>query len=262
MSDNRQVFEAEILEIADAIRRARRIAFLTGAGISAESGLPTYRGVGGLYNDITVDEGLPIEEVLSGGMFARSPDITWKYIAEIERACRGAEANDAHRAIAALEEFVEVCVITQNVDGFHRDAGSSNVIELHGNLNDLVCTGCAARLRVRDYAALKIPPRCEKCRSIMRPSVVLFGEMLPELAVAEYESKLRRGFDILFAIGTTAGFPYIYEPVAEASRSGITTVEINPDATPLSDIVSYRVTSGARSALATILDALARGVES
>jgi len=248
--------DQQVLDIAAAIHRAKRIVVFTGAGISAESGLPTYRGVGGLYNDMTVDEGLPIEEVLSGGMFARSPEITWKYIAEIERACRGAQANDAHRAILALEAFVEVWVITQNVDGFHRDAGSSNVIELHGNLADLFCSQCAARLTVSDYSAIAIPPSCAECNAMMRPSVVLFGEMLPEGAVAQYDAIFRTEFDLIFAIGTTAGFPYIFEPVAAASRHGVTTVEINPDVTPLSDLVTYRFSSGAGTALKSILDAM------
>ncbi len=205
---------------------------------------------------MTVDEGLPIEEVLSGAMFARAPEITWKYIAEIERACRGAEANDAHRAILALEEFAEVWVITQNVDGFHVDVGSSNVIELHGNLSDLFCTQCDARLSVRDYAAITIPPGCDQCAGLMRPSVVLFGEMLPDAAMIKYDEIFRSRFDLVFAIGTTAGFPYIYEPVADASRQGVTTVEINPDETPLSDVVTHRFNTGAGTALKEILNAM------
>lgn len=246
-------FEEQIDEIARVLKTARRALFLTGAGISAESGLPTYRGIGGLYNEMTVDEGLPIEEVLSGSMFARSPEITWKYIAEIESACRGAGANDAHRAIAALESVLEVCVITQNVDGFHKAAGSSNVIELHGNLGDLCCTKCGSTRHVENYADLSIPPVCGNCAGLVRPSVVLFGEMLPSDATRHYEIELTKGFDVYFAVGTTAGFPYIYEPVAQASRAGMTTVEINPDKTPLSEVVSYRLNHGARVSLEAIV---------
>jgi NAD-dependent deacetylase len=256
MSEPPQIPTSKTGQVVQALRRAERIAVFTGAGVSADSGLPTYRGVGGLYNDMTVDEGLPIEEVLSGAMFARSPEITWKYIAEIERACRGATANDAHRAILALEEYAEVWVITQNVDGFHVDAGSSNVIELHGNLSDLFCTQCGARFRVHDYAAISIPPRCEQCRGLMRPSVVLFGEMLPDAAIAQYDKIFESRFDLIFAIGTTAGFPYIYEPVANASRQGVPTVEINPDQTPLSTVVTHRFNTGAGTALKDILNAI------
>ena len=248
--------DPRLARVAEAIADAERIVFFTGAGISAESGLPTYRGVGGLYNEMTIDEGLPIEDVLSGDMFARSPQTTWKYIAEIERACRGAGANDAHRAIAALESHADVCVITQNVDGFHRDAGSSNVIELHGNLSELICTQCQHKVSVADYAGLEIPPLCDQCGGILRPTVVLFGEMLPERAVLRYEIELSRGFDVYFAIGTTAGFPYIYEPVAQAGRRGVTTIEINPDHTPLSSVVTYRFDAGARATLDSLLDHL------
>ncbi len=256
MSSRCEPDEVEITRVAAALGSARRVVFFTGAGISAESGLPTYRGIGGLYNDITVDEGLPIEDVLSGAMFARSPEITWKYIAEIERACRGAGANDAHRAIAALEAVAEITIITQNVDGFHTDAGSSNVIELHGNLGKLVCTECGDRMQVEDYSGLEIPPRCSSCGGVLRPMVVLFGEMLPEAAMQRYDDELARGFDVFFSVGTTAGFPYIFEPVVDASRRGITTVEINPDMTPLSRFVSHRFDSGARVTLEAIIKVL------
>jgi len=256
---NCELNEAEIARVAEAVSAARRVVFFTGAGISAESGLPTYRGIGGLYNNITVDEGLPIETVLSGTMFRQSPEITWKYVAEIERACRGAGANAAHRAIAAVEAAVDVCIITQNVDGFHTAAGSSNVIELHGNLGKLACTKCGDEVRVENYSGLSIPPRCGSCNGILRPMVVLFGEMLPDAAIHQYDDELARGFDVFFSVGTTAGFAYIFEPIAEASRRGMTTIEINPDLTPLSDIVSHRFDAGARVTLEAIAERVHNG---
>lgn len=246
-------FEANIDAIVDSTRAADRIVFFTGAGISAESGLPTYRGIGGLYNDITVDEGFPIEVVLSATTFAEDPALTWKYIAEIEKSCRGAGANSAHKAITAIEAYAEVWVVTQNVDGFHRDSGSANVIELHGNLHDLMCLNCRHETRVVDYAALSIPPSCERCSGLMRPSVVLFEEALPSLAVAAFEKQFSIGFDMYFAIGTTAAFPYIYEPFVQASRDGIPTVEINPDETSLSNVVRYSLREGAVVSLNSII---------
>lgn len=241
--------------VALLLRGARRIAFFTGAGISAESGLPTYRGVGGLYNDMTIDEGLPIEEILSGDTFAHDPALTWKYLFEIERACRGARPNLAHALIADLERTHEVCVITQNVDGFHVEAGSSDVIELHGRLRELRCTQCGAPSTCRDFDGLHLPPRCTTCAGILRPEVVLFGEMLPLRAVARYEAALRRGFDVVFAIGTTAGFPYIHDPIARCARELVPTIEINPDRTPLSSVVTHRFDCGAAAALQAIVDA-------
>lgn len=242
-------------DVALVLRGARRIAFITGAGISAESGLPTYRGVGGLYNDMTIDEGLAIEEILSGETFMRDPALTWKYLLEIERACRGAQPNAAHRMIAALDRTHEVCVITQNVDGFHVEAGSRDVIEIHGRLRELRCTSCGARAARPDFDGLELPPRCADCRGVLRPDVVLFGEMLPVRAVARYELALRQGFDAVFAVGTTAGFPYVYDPVASSARAGIPTIEINPDRTALSSLVSHRFECGAVAALRAIVDA-------
>jgi len=242
--------------IAAHLRSARRVAFLTGAGLSAESGLPTYRGIGGLYNDITVDEGLPIEEILSGDMFQRDPALTWKYLLEIERACRGAAANEAHRFIAALEAHCEVWVMTQNVDGFHTDAGSRQVVELHGRLRELVCTGCKSREKSSDFERLSLPPRCTHCGAVLRPEVVLFGEALPERAIALYQRQCLLGFDLVFAVGTSAGFGYIHDPVVAARRRGAVTVEINPDRTPLSERVTHRLTCGARVATAALAERL------
>lgn len=253
MNASEDVDLAQARAVASLLARAGRIAIITGAGISAESGLPTYRGVGGLYNEMTIDEGLPIEEILSGEMFTRAPALTWKYLLEIERACRGAVPNAAHAMIAALERHCEVCVITQNVDGFHVQAGSTDVIEIHGRLRELLCTRCAARYEQTSFDGLDLPPRCPACGGVLRPDVVLFGEMLPLPAVARYERALSNGFDLVFAIGTTAAFPYIYEPVAASARRGIPTVEINPDKTVLSDLVAYRFASGAVAALAEII---------
>lgn len=239
-------------ELAAELRGARRVAFLTGAGLSAESGLPTYRGVGGLYNGMTREEGRPIEEILSGDVFAREPALTWKYLLEIERACRGAEPNLAHQLIAALDAQCEVWVITQNVDGLHQRAGSQRVIELHGRLRELVCTGCTQDPEVSSFDELCLPPRCAACGAVLRPMVVLFGEMLPAADLARYERELAKGFDVMFAVGTTAGFPYIYDPVVAAGRRGTTTVEINPDETSLSQRVQHRMACGAVPALRAI----------
>lgn len=239
-------------EVGKLLASARRVAFITGAGISAESGLPTYRGIGGLYNDMTIEEGLPIEEILSGGTFERDPALTWKYLFEIERACRGAQPNAAHAIIAGLERQCEICVITQNVDGLHVEAGSGDVIEIHGRLRELLCTQCDRRSAQRNFDALDLPPRCDECRGILRPDVVLFGEMLSLHAVARYEQALRQGFDLVFAVGTTAGFPYICEPVVASARSGVPTIEINPDLTPLSSSVAFRFACGAGAALRAI----------
>jgi NAD-dependent deacetylase len=242
-------------EVGAALRRARRVLFITGAGISAESGLPTYRGIGGLYEDRDTDEDIPIEEALSGRMLARRPEVCWKYIAQIEAACRGARPSRAHALIAALQDQVErVVVLTQNVDGLHLAAGSRDVIAIHGDVHELYCTRCGDAQVVGDYAALTIPPRCGPCGGLVRPRVVLFGEMLPERELQRLIEELTLGFDLVFTVGTTSVFPYIAEPVVRARRQGVPTVEINPGESMVSAIVSHRLRMGAAEALTRVVE--------
>ncbi|TPV93291.1 MAG: NAD-dependent deacylase [Myxococcales bacterium FL481] len=240
----------------ELVQRASSILFVTGAGISADSGLPTYRGVGGLYEGSDTDEGVPIERALSGEMFRQRPAITWKYIHQIERAGRGAQPNDAHRVIAQLERDKDrVFVLTQNVDGLHRAAGSRNVIEIHGNVHGLLCSACAWEQRVESYAGLGALPTCPQCGAVIRPRVVLFGEMLPDVAVRALYRELERGFDLVVSIGTSSLFPYIVMPVVEAARGGRPTVEINPATTDISDVVTHHVRLGAAVAMRAIAGA-------
>ncbi len=252
--------EDDVVAIRDLVAQLERdpsVLFVTGAGVSADSGLPTYRGVGGLYNDASVDEGMAIEEALSGPMFRQHPEITWKYITQVEKACRGARPNRAHHVIAALENRLSRCVVlTQNVDGLHRAAGSQALIEIHGDVHDLKCTLCGWTDRVADYEGLEAVPECPACLSVVRPRVVLFGEMLPSRAISRLEAELARGFDIVFSVGTTSVFPYIAAPIHMVNRSGGTTVEINPSATEVSHVVQMRIRAGAAAALGRIGDAL------
>lgn len=252
---------SDTLETAAAVLRdARRVLALTGAGISADSGLPTYRGVGGLYDGAGTEEGMPIEEALSGSVFERDPALAWKYIYQIEAACRGAGPNAGHRALAAMQDrFESLCVVTQNVDGFHRAAGSERVIEMHGNINELYCTLCERRETVEDFSHLdgeRLPPRCAACGGIVRPAVVLFGEMLPAEAIAAYERAVTDDLDAVLSIGTTAVFPYIAGPVLNAARHGVPTIEINPGDSEVSDTVDIRIRERAAAALPALGKAL------
>lgn len=244
--------------VAARLARSRRVLFITGAGISADSGLPTYRGVGGLYNGDLTEDGLPIEAVLSGEMLAMRPEITWKYLAQIERTCRGAQPNAAHRAIAALEDMLgQVLVFTQNVDGLHRAAGSRRLIEVHGNLHELRCTACTFGETVADLAGRLLPPACPVCGGLLRPNVVLFGEALPAAAIDSLLGELDAGMDMVFSIGTSGAFPYIAEPVVWAAQAGIPTVEINPQATRLTPYVRHHVQLGAADAMSALMERLA-----
>lgn len=243
-----------IREVAAHLHANARVLAITGAGISADSGLPTYRGIGGLYEDNHTEDAVPIEQALSASTFVRDPALTWKYIAQIEQACRGAGHNAAHAVLAQLEAHcAQVCVLTQNVDGFHAMAGSGDVIEMHGNLHQLQCTVCDHSEWAPDYSSLAaIPPCCVHCGALVRPRVVLFGEMLPTDAVTRYEDVLAEQFDVVMAIGTTAVFPYIASPVLKAAQRGATTVEINPGISELSSRVGYRIPLGAAQALTSL----------
>lgn len=227
--------------------------FITGAGISADSGLPTYRGRGGLYNDNLTEDGVPVEMALAGETLRRRPEVTWKYLAQIEQACRGASYNRAHQIIAEMEKaFKRVWVLTQNIDGFHQAAGSEKVIDIHGNMHKLYCPGCAWRSLVSDYRALVIPPSCPECGRIIRPDVVFFGEALAADKVSLLYEELAKGFDIYFSIGTSSVFPYIQQPILEAKSSRKLTVEINPELTEISSFVDIRIAAGATEALEAI----------
>ena len=249
-----------VARIVAELRRARRLLFITGAGISADSCLPTYRGIGGLYNNQTTEENFSIETALSGSMLEANPAITWKYLHQIENSCRGARFNEAHAIIAELQDRFEVCVLTQNIDGFHRDAGSRNLIEIHGDIHDLYCTRCNYAATVADYSALDFPPSCPVCHALVRPRVVLFGEVLPSHAIQQLYQELDEGFDLVFSIGTTSVFPYIAGPVVQASQMGIPTVEINPTDTNVTRFVDYKLASGAAASMRAIRAAYEQSV--
>jgi len=232
------------------LRESKSVLFITGAGVSADSGLPTYRGIGGLYNEEDTEDGIPIEEALSGRVLLRNMELTWKHIGRIEAACRGAGFNRAHEVMALFEErFERVCVLTQNVDGFHQAAGSKNVIPIHGDFHDLLCMECAHRTRVANYADLELPPRCPECGDYYRPEVVLFGEMLPLREVQRLQDELARGFDVIFSVGTTSVFPYIAQPILQSRYRDTLTVEINPGQTEVSRYVDIKVAGGAAKTL-------------
>ena len=245
-------------QVAKAIVDSTNIVVFTGAGMSADSGLPTYRGIGGLYNQKDSETGLAIEEILHAETFARDPAITWRYIAQIDEACMRAGPNIGHEILANWERRFPLTVITQNVDGFHVQAGSTGVIEIHGSLRHLVCCRCGENIERADLDLRheSLPPSCSKCGGVVRPRAVLFGEMLPQPAVAAYDQVMNRQPDLLIAIGTTAGFPYIHEPFIQASRSRVTSLEINLGQTLISEHVTHRLEMPAAEALQAINQAL------
>lgn len=247
MDGNREL----ILKLAGMLKKCRSILFITGAGISADSGLPTYRGIGGLYDGQLTEDGITVEDALSVGTLMTRPQLAWKYIARIESCCRTAGFNRGHEVIAEMENcFERICVLTQNIDGFHRAAGSRNVIDIHGNVHELSCMSCGRKWEVEDYSGIAdFPPLCPECSGIARPEVVFFGEMLPERKLAALERELLLGFDAYFSVGTSSVFPYISRPVLIGRHLGRLTVEINPGVTGISDCVDVRLPMRAAEAL-------------
>ena len=239
--------------LAEALRRARHVVALTGAGISAESGIPTFREPEGLWE--TYDP----EEVATPEAFARDPAKVWGWYAFRRRAMAAAEPNAAHHALEALERRVpELTVVTQNIDGLHACAGSSRLIELHGNIQRARCSVCGRReaLDARAGSAEGVdedgglegfeggghgdagrverepPPSCRACGHLMRPDVVWFGETL---AMEDIQAAFvaASGADVCLSIGTSG----LVEPAASlplvALGGHARVVEVNPEPTPL-----------------------------
>lgn len=247
-------------EAAALLRKCVRPLFLTGAGLSADSGLPTYRGTAGLYDGQDAEDGIAIEEVLSGSMLRRRPELTWKHLYRIGRVCRGAKPNAGHAALAEIERRIpDTLVLTQNVDGLHHAAGSRNVVEVHGTFRTLTCLRCVERFpseqifpggEIPPEAAGPVPlPICPTCAGPIRPDVVLFGEMLPEAAIVALDDLFDHPPDLVAVVGTSGQFPYIQQPFELAHEVGLPTIEINPQRTALSDFAAFRFDVGAAEAL-------------
>ena len=219
----------DVLEAAArALAGARKVVVVTGAGISAESGVPTFREKGGIWETVR------IEDVATPEALHRNPRKVWEFYEDRRRNMQAVQPNPGHVAIAEMESvFAEVVTITQNIDGLHQRAGSTSVLELHGSLWKARCRdGCGAERDPFPYPAPEGPPRCE-CGGILRPSVVLFGDLLPPGAM---ERALRDAADsdVCLVVGTSgavwpaAGIPLV------ARKAGRTTVEVNPAETEIS----------------------------
>jgi len=223
---------------SDPIREAARIlaergnaVVLTGAGISVESGIPSFRGAQGMWEKYD-----PMEYATLHA-FMKSPRKVWEMLSEMVSVCGFAAPNAAHKGLAALEEMGIVrAVITQNVDGLHQAAGSRRVIEYHGNLDELICVYCWKRYPTRERWAPGSVPRCD-CRKILKPNVVLFGEPIPWAAQVQAEEEARTA-GVLVVVGTSAQVSPACDIPRIAKESGAAVVEINPEATPLSGNVT------------------------
>ena len=240
-----------ITKAVEILRESSLVVALTGAGVSAESGIPTFRGEGGLWRNFSP------QELATPHAFSKNPKLVWEWYNWRRSIIKRAKPNPAHTTIAELEKmFGSFTLITQNIDGLHRKAGSKNIIEFHGNIWKERCTSCSfTRENERIYDESELPPRCEKCEGIMRPSVVWFGEPIPEEVIRKSEKAVLE-CDTFISIGTSsvvypaAGF--IEYAVSHNKR----TIEINLERTPMSDIVDVSIQGKAGEILPKILEVL------
>jgi NAD-dependent deacetylase len=239
-------------ELIASLRGARRVAVLTGAGVSAESGIPTFRdGVTGLW------EQFDVETLASPAGFRADPARVWAWYADRRRAMDAALPNAAHLAIAELERRVpDFTLMTQNIDHLHQRAGSRDVIELHGSIHRARCSAC----RVHDLswdADGPLPPRCPACGGLLRPDVVWFGELLPQELVHQAAIAAIRA-DVFLSVGTSG----LVEPAAslpfEALRAQAVVVEVNPAPTPLTEQADFALRGSAAEVLPCLVEALGR----
>ena len=204
-----------------ALRGARRVAVLTGAGISAESGIPTFRdALTGLWARFRP------EDLATPEAFARDPELVWRWYRERRHRLRGVEPNPGHRALAALATRIPgLTLVTQNVDGLHARAGSPDVIELHGNITRVRCFD--DDLPVDEWTDTEAVPRCPRCGGLLRPDVVWFGEMLPQSAL-ERARAAAEACELFLSVGTSN----VVEPAASlpwlAARRGAMVLVVNP----------------------------------
>ena len=243
--------ESRLEELAGILRLKPRIAVLTGAGISAESGIPTFRGKDGLWREFRA------EELATPQAFYRDPRLVWEWY-DWRRGLIGAkEPHAGHRVLARWEEaFPYFVLITQNVDGLHRRAGSTSVLELHGNIWEMRCTQEGTVIENHETPLKEIPPRCA-CSALLRPNVVWFGEALPSEAL-ELAYAASASCEVMFSIGTSAYVqPAASLPLMAAER-GATIIEINPEPTPLSTSADFAFLARAGEVLPA-LDALLAG---
>lgn len=225
----------------DEVRRrladAASVVVLSGAGISAESGVPTYRGAGGLWKNFRAQDLATLEA------FDRDPALVWGWYRNRRRALLDCKPNPAHRALAAAAENPEreLIVITQNIDGLHTIAGLANPLEIHGNIWREKCVRCRYRVdRTSDYNARRVPaedappPKCPGCDDLLRPDVVWFGEQLDPLLL-DSAFRAAEACDVMLVIGTSCEVhPAALIPLV-ARKAGACLVEVNLEPTPLTN---------------------------
>jgi NAD-dependent deacetylase len=235
-------------ELRRRFNAASRVVVLTGAGVSAESGVPTFRGGG----NTAVWKGMPFDVISSAGMIQRNLPAVWEWFDYRRDLLKTVQPNPAHVTIARWQDrFPELTLVTQNIDGLHQKAGSTNVIELHGNIWRARCVTCSLTIELNESSR----DACVACGDDVRPDVVLFGELLPPGAY-ERAAEAASEAELCFVVGTSAlVYPAANLP-ALAKHAGAYVVEVNPERTPLSDFCDEVLTGKAGDILPLFLAAV------
>jgi NAD-dependent deacetylase len=240
--------EADIAAAGDLLRRAGHVTVLTGAGASAESGVPTFRdaltGLWARFDPATL---------ATPEAFDRDPALVARWYDERRVMAIGCQPHAGHRALVELQRIVpRFTLVTQNVDRLHQRAGSSGVIELHGSLAVWRCTGCGEEREETGEPFPEHPPRCRRCGHARRPGVVWFGERLPEAAMAAAKAEAA-DCDVFLSVGTSSVVHPAAGLVERASRAGAKVIEVNPMATPLSAAADLRLRGTAGAVLPAVV---------
>jgi NAD-dependent deacetylase len=236
-------------KLLERLSRARHVAVLTGAGVSAESGIQTFRDPDGLWARLN-----PAELASMDG-FLGNPDLVWSWYQHRRGIVHDSKPNPGHYCLAEMEKmFPQFTLITQNVDRLHQTAGSTNVLELHGNIIDNHCSSCGKPYHGEtDLPGMQLP-HCTFCGALVRPSVVWFGEMLPAKAL-EAAEMAALNCDVFFSVGTSAEvYPAAGLPM-QAKYNGATLVEVNPNKTALTKHADFVLNAPSGVALPALMDA-------
>ena len=244
---------ASLDSLASMVQAARRVVVFSGAGLSADSGIPTFRdGATGLWNNVDPDEVASIQG------FLRNPRRVWSWLLELKALVDDRRPNPGHRAIARLEKLCAASrftVITQNIDGYHALAGNQDVLEVHGTIHRVRCHRHCGYASTWDQAASE-PFACPDCGAPVRPDLVMFGEMLDEEVFAAAQA-CSLSADVFFCVGTS----FTVQPAAHlpvwAKYSGATVIEVNPHPTSLSEAADYSIRSGASQFFSALCNRLA-----
>lgn len=244
---NQEIFE----RVQSILGGSKHVLVLTGAGISAESGVPTFRGGGGT----AVWRGMPFEQLSSAEMVEKDLPLVWEWFDYRLSVLAGCLPNAGHFAIAEAQKcrrFAEFTLVTQNIDGLHALAGSADLIELHGNVHQARCLSCGNLQELSDIDEDERPPVCSDCFDSMRPNVVLFGESLDENDLLRAYQKAA-ACDVCIVVGTSAVVYPANQIPRNAKRDGARLLEINPEETELTTFVDISIRGNASEILPIIL---------